>query len=464
MAVPASTPRIVHTGDGSTVAFTYPFPIAQSTDLDVYVGSTLQATSAYTVTGAGNPAGGTVTFAAAPANGASVVLARDMPVARPADIAEHGDFRAQTFNYEYDRIYMILQDQADRASRTLALPSSVVLPTTGKRQVSVDYIGATSLSTYDSDTAYTNAAAALTLGAEAKAIAQEALAQTRPDGGAVIDAREHTLVAGTSTYRCAEAGLPAPSVNNVLVWYDTVRLRPGVDYTLSVDGESVVLAGDVVSGVPDATEYKAGSRLGTMKIAGGLISSDLSAGQVITANIAAKAITDPLLADGTAKSVRAYDADGRPSTITGTPGQVLMFGSNSVPGAAPLPFATSTEARAGASTTKLLSPAVAGYGPMLPLFVGSWALTTTNGAMQVLYLQNTSGGNVSLARTSLGSYRLTHPAMLVAPVVTFVGATGTPRLAAKIVAESTTATVIESWSYDNKIDAGVVVVMYGALA
>lgn len=73
MAVSAQTPRVVHTGDGTSVAFTYPFPIAQSTDLDVYVGSTLQATSAYTVTGAGNPAGGTVTFAAAPANGASVV-------------------------------------------------------------------------------------------------------------------------------------------------------------------------------------------------------------------------------------------------------------------------------------------------------------------------------------------------------------------------------------------------------
>jgi len=464
MAVPASTPRIVHMGDGSTVAFTYPFPIAQSTDLDVYVGSTLQATSAYTVTGAGNPAGGTVTFAAAPANGASVVLARDMPVARPADIAEHGDFRAQTFNYEYDRIYMILQDQADRASRTLALPSSVVLPTTGKRQVSVDYIGATSLSTYDSDTAYTNAAAALTLGTEAKAIAQEALAQTRPDGGAVIDAREHTLVAGTSTYRCAESGLPVPSVNNVLVWYDTVRLRPGVDYTLSVDGESVVLAGDVVSGVPDATEYKAGYRLGTMKIAGGLITADLGAGQVLTANIAAEAITDALLAAGTAKSVRAYDADGRPSTITGTPGQVLTFGDDSVPGAAALPFASAAEARAGASTTKLLSPAVAGYGPMLPLFVGSWALTTTNGAMQVLYLQNTSGGDVSAARTALGVYRVTHPAMTVVPQVTFIGLSTTSRVSTKVYVESSTATIFECWANDNRVEAGLSIVMYGALA
>jgi len=60
------SPRIQYAGDGAQSVFTYPFPIFEDGDLEVYEDAVIKVLSSdYTVQGVGDSAGGTVTFTAA---------------------------------------------------------------------------------------------------------------------------------------------------------------------------------------------------------------------------------------------------------------------------------------------------------------------------------------------------------------------------------------------------------------
>jgi hypothetical protein len=132
------SPRVQYVANGTQTAFTYPFPIFVAADMKVFLGAALQ-TAGYTVAGAGASSGGTVTFAAAPANGTRVTLQREIAVARTSDFVEGGAFRAKTVNDELDRLTAMLQEQRDRALRALAaLPTDAgtafALPDQAARQ------------------------------------------------------------------------------------------------------------------------------------------------------------------------------------------------------------------------------------------------------------------------------------------------------------------------------------------
>lgn len=130
-------PRIQYSGDGVQTLFTYPFPIFTTDDIEVYLGDVLQA-SGYTVAGAGQSAGGTVTFAVAPADGAKVTLLRNLAIARTSDFQEGGAFRAKTINDELDRQTAFIQQVSERVDRALvASPTdaqtSLALPAVADR-------------------------------------------------------------------------------------------------------------------------------------------------------------------------------------------------------------------------------------------------------------------------------------------------------------------------------------------
>lgn len=114
------SPRIQYTADGVQTVFTYPFPIFEDSDLEIYLDDTLQA-SGFTVAGAGESDGGNVTFASAPANGVTVTLRRRITVARTSDFQEGGAFRAKTINDELDRLIAVAQEIRDDLDRTLQL-------------------------------------------------------------------------------------------------------------------------------------------------------------------------------------------------------------------------------------------------------------------------------------------------------------------------------------------------------
>ena len=117
------TPRIQYTGDGAQVLFTYPFPIFTAADMEVYLDATKQA-SGYTVNGAGQSAGGDVTFAVAPATGVRVTLRRRLAIARTSDFQESGEFRSKVINDELDYLTAALQQVSDDGERALRLTAT----------------------------------------------------------------------------------------------------------------------------------------------------------------------------------------------------------------------------------------------------------------------------------------------------------------------------------------------------
>ncbi len=116
------TPRIQYTADGAQTQFTYPFPVFEDADLEVYEDATLKTlTTHYTVAGAGDDDGGTVTFLTAPADGVVVTLRRNVAIKRTTDFQEAGEFRAKVINDELDKLAAGLQQVETEAERGLKL-------------------------------------------------------------------------------------------------------------------------------------------------------------------------------------------------------------------------------------------------------------------------------------------------------------------------------------------------------
>ncbi len=133
------SPRIQYTADGVQTAFTYPFPIFTDADVRVYEDAVLKTlTTDYAVTGAGNSAGGLVTFTVAPAVAVVITLKRALAIKRTTDFQESGEFRAKVINDELDYQTAVLQQLGDDLGRGLRLAdtdpnSALTLPDAATR-------------------------------------------------------------------------------------------------------------------------------------------------------------------------------------------------------------------------------------------------------------------------------------------------------------------------------------------
>jgi len=104
-----------------------PYYFLANTDLVVYKGTTLQTlTTHYSVTGAGSPSGGTVTFVTAPASTDTVVIIRDPALTQLVDYIANDTFPAETHERALDLLTMITQRLSDRVGRSIILPDSIV--------------------------------------------------------------------------------------------------------------------------------------------------------------------------------------------------------------------------------------------------------------------------------------------------------------------------------------------------
>lgn len=130
--MPAVQPLVRSVSDGIQTVFSYNFPIFASEDLNVYIDGAAQV-SGFTIAGAGETLGGTVTFDTAPADGAIVTLLRELPIERTTDFLEGGNFSAQAINNELDYLIAALQ-QVNRENDLMLkynayeAPSTVILP------------------------------------------------------------------------------------------------------------------------------------------------------------------------------------------------------------------------------------------------------------------------------------------------------------------------------------------------
>ncbi len=130
-------PRIQYGGDGQVARFSYPFPVFQASDLEVYLDDARQ-TNGYAVTGAGNDDGGIVAFDTAPGLGVAVTLRRRLTIQRTSDFEESSEFRAAGINDELDTLTAAVQQVNDDIGRALRLgpadtTASTVLPARSDR-------------------------------------------------------------------------------------------------------------------------------------------------------------------------------------------------------------------------------------------------------------------------------------------------------------------------------------------
>lgn len=112
MTIPSYDNRRSYSGDGTTTVFAFPPPFTANTDLTVQIQAadgtitTKVLGTDYTVTGAGNPAGGSVTMTAAPVLTTTLIIYRDVPLTQSVDLQDGGPLPAGTINKALDRITM----------------------------------------------------------------------------------------------------------------------------------------------------------------------------------------------------------------------------------------------------------------------------------------------------------------------------------------------------------------------
>lgn len=139
MTVTITLSENAYNGNGTTGPFAYAFKILQSSDLTVYVTSAtgvityLTLNVDYTVTGAGNDAGGNVTLTSGSLCpvGAGLTIQRNLPLVQQiADLVEGQAVSPELLERALDYLTLLVQDQsrklAERDSRITTLEAAIL--------------------------------------------------------------------------------------------------------------------------------------------------------------------------------------------------------------------------------------------------------------------------------------------------------------------------------------------------
>jgi len=134
MTVSSSVNKVTYSGNSATTVFPVNFYFLANSHIKVVLVSnnieTVQTiTSQYTVTGAGNPAGGSVTMLTPPATGTQLIIVRNVPATQETDYLANDPFPAESHERALDKLTMLVQQVELEADRALKIPLSS-LPTT----------------------------------------------------------------------------------------------------------------------------------------------------------------------------------------------------------------------------------------------------------------------------------------------------------------------------------------------
>jgi len=138
MTVSTTIIKSSHNGNGSTTTFAYNFKIFADTDLVVIIRSsagtetTKTLTTHYTVAGAGDASGGSITFTSGniPASGETVVIRRNVPQTQAIDYIANDPFPAETNEEGLDRATMIAQQVSEATDRSIKLSRTNTMAST----------------------------------------------------------------------------------------------------------------------------------------------------------------------------------------------------------------------------------------------------------------------------------------------------------------------------------------------
>lgn len=120
MPVSAGTVQFSYTGDGTTTVF--PFPSRFLTNSDIIVGvDGVQVFTGFTVTGAGDDAGGNVTFSVAPVGATAITLIRAPSINQLLDFVNNQTVLAQNIDNGLDKLTIVAQYLSYLLDRALKL-------------------------------------------------------------------------------------------------------------------------------------------------------------------------------------------------------------------------------------------------------------------------------------------------------------------------------------------------------
>ncbi len=128
MTLASNTTRIDYNGDGSQTSFPVPFLFLAYEHLAVYLINqttnveTIQVLNTdYTVAGANDPLGGTVSMTVAPAANERLTIIRDVPYDQLVNLRENDAFSANRTEFMVDKLTMLLQQTEERIRRGILL-------------------------------------------------------------------------------------------------------------------------------------------------------------------------------------------------------------------------------------------------------------------------------------------------------------------------------------------------------
>ena len=124
MTVSVKRNKVQYTGDNSTVAFSVTFPYTESSQVKVFLGSTLQTiTTHYTLTTPG--ATGTVTFGTAPGSGVVVSIIRETDYLQGVDYVNNDALDAETLEKAFDKLTMMCQQLDNKIEGAVGFDETV---------------------------------------------------------------------------------------------------------------------------------------------------------------------------------------------------------------------------------------------------------------------------------------------------------------------------------------------------
>lgn len=125
MTITTNDDRDEYTATGGQTVFNYTFKIYASTDLNVYqtpenvdYDDDAYLTTAYSVTGVGNSAGGTIILNSGATAGDRITIVSAVPSSRTTDYQVNGDFKPATVNDDFDRLVSIAKQAEGLARRS----------------------------------------------------------------------------------------------------------------------------------------------------------------------------------------------------------------------------------------------------------------------------------------------------------------------------------------------------------
>ncbi len=139
MTVSSTTVKNSYSGNGSTTQFAYGYKIFADTDLIVIIrtdstgAETVKTlTTHYTVAGAGDASGGSITFTSGntPASGETVVIIREVPQTQAIDYIANDPFPAESHEEGLDRATMTIQQMQEESDRSIKLSRTNTMTST----------------------------------------------------------------------------------------------------------------------------------------------------------------------------------------------------------------------------------------------------------------------------------------------------------------------------------------------